>query len=332
MNYLNNFSYLDRIRFSHGTNQLRTDFYQIGQRDRQEAVKLINEKRLRFYSLFALLPEIQTLDLYGDLNSRNINALKTCAQILQDKKLESKVTHLHVENKEMTHQALKWMVETGSEDDGYNDDFDGVIDSSVALLTQTYQDKTVLPKAAELIFKRNKRGLLIHDLTWGFFQSKDPVTLTLVAQYLLSPEKKDVKLARNLLNYDRTIGVSKNTSNRKLYASYLSWLNDNYSFLYFTGESFQLTSRPTPYRVDLGSKYLCKSIYPHNKTTIVPLTERESRCLEAFNKLDASEQNLLSQTSLRIYKTNFNMWREWIKQPVRQQIKMAKAGLGGNTR
>lgn len=332
MNHPNILSYLDRIRLAHGVSQLKNDFYQIGQRDRREAIECINDRRLRFYSLFSLLSELQTLDLYGDLSSRNINTLKTCAQILKDEKLESKVMHLQVENQEITYQSLRWMVDTGVVDDGYNDDFDAILDSSVAILTQTYKDKAILPSVADLIFKRNRKGLLIHDLTWGFFQSKDPVTLKLVAQYLLSPEKKDVALAKSLLNYDGTIGVSKNSSNRKQYTSYLSWLNDNYSFLYFTGESFQLTSKPTPYKVDLGSKYLCKSIFAHNKKTIVPLTKVESRRLEDFNKLDTQEQSLVSQTSHKLYKINVNRWRDWIKQPVTHQVKMAKAGLGGNGR
>lgn len=323
-------SFLDKIRVKYGASQFKDIFYELGQRRKQQAVQLINDKRVFFSSLFILLPEIKALNLYEKLNSRNANAINICAKVLKDKELVTNIQNLSSINDEFNYPVLKWMFKTGIIDDGLNNEFDEVLDGTVSLLIKTYEDKTILPSVVTMIFERNKKGYLIHDLVWALFQAKDPHTLKLIAKYLLSSEKKDTELAWKLLNIETTSDIRKNTNSKKQYESYISWFKENYSYLYFTGESYQLTSNPMPYKVDLGSKYLCKSINLNNRTPLSPLTQKEKIFLESFNQLDIDQQNLLSQTSHKMYKTNINRWRKWIEGPVVQQIKIASAGLRRN--
>lgn len=330
MDNFSTLSYLDRLRLIHGNEQLKTDFYQMAQRNKENAVALINDMRLQFYTLFILLPELQSLNLLEEMSSRNIFAIENYSKILRDVKLSAKINKLGLkEDKEKNYQALKWMINTGAYYDGISDDFDAVIDGTASLLIQRYQDKSILPQVAELIFSRNRNGLLIHDLSWAYFQSQDPYTLKIVAKYLLSQDQADVKLARNLLSTNVIKSMNLASSNYAQYLSYISWLKENYSFLYFTGESFQLSSKPTTYKIDLGSKYLCKSILPHNKKTVVPLSETENNRLESFNQLDCEKQYWLANLSHRLYYKNPNLWKNWMKKSIDQQVEAHQSGLGG---
>lgn len=244
--------FLDQIKMTHGNQKLKKTFREIGRTHREMAAYFLNDKGLSFNSLFILTPEIEALSLYDELNSRNIIALKMCAKILKNKNLADKVNSLSPENIEMIHSVLKWMLISGSRDDGSNNQFDQLLDKTAALLITTHKDKTILPVVADMIFKRYRKGLLIHDLVWAFFQSKDPYTLRLIAEYLKSPEEKDVELCCQLLNLNPD-NINK-AEIKNQYDDYLGWLDENFSYLYFTGESFQLTGSPVLFRVDLDSK------------------------------------------------------------------------------
>lgn len=330
MDNFSTLSYLDRLRLIHGNEQLKKDFYQRAQSSKENAVALINDMRLQFYTLYILLPQIQVLNLLEEMNTRNIFAIESYSKILRDIKLSAKINKVGLkENKEKSYQALKWMINTGAYYDGISDDFDAVIDGTASLLIQKYQDKSILPQVAELIFSRNRKGLLIHDLSWAYFQSQDPYTLKIVAKYLISQDQADVKLARNLLNTNVIKSMNLASSNYAQYLSYISWLKENYSFLYFTGESFQLSSKPTPYKIDLGSKYLRKSILPHNKKTVAPLSEIENKRLERFDQLDCETQHWLAHLSHRLNNKSPNLWKNWMKKSIDQQVEAYQTGLGG---
>lgn len=328
MNRVNSLSSLDKIRLNRSTDDFKGIFHGLGEKQKQRAINYLNEDGLRFSSLFILIPEIKALDLYKKLNRRNAAALKICAQILKDETMLSHVADLTSENSSMTHSTLRWMIRTGSADDGLNDDYDEVMDAVASLLIKTHKDNSVLPVVADMIFKRNRKGYLVHDLVWCFFQAKTTDSLKLVAGYLRSPNRQDVELARQLLHFipDET-GEGANL--QKQYQNFVAWLQENNQFLYFTGENLQFTSDPKPCRVDLDAKYLYKRISPYDHKPIQPLTEVEQNHLQKFHKLRREDEKLLSKYSRRIHDQNLRLWNEWMQYPLDKQIEIAKAAPGG---
>lgn len=324
-----NISFLDKLRLEHGNDYLKSTFLEVGKQQKEKAGYLMNDKRLSFSCLFILLPEINSLNLYDVLNTRNNTAIKICGKAIKDTRLASQVEGLAIKSHEDTYQVLKWILETGAKDDGFDDDFDEVLDVTSAILIKKYNDKTTLPIVVDMVFKRNRKGYLIHDLVWALFQSHDPEVLKLIARYLRSTDKKDRELAYKLLNAENISDDIKNLDNRNLYQAYLLWFKENYPYLYFTDESFQLTSTPTPCRVDLENKYLCKPISPYKRKPLPKVTELERKHLEYFKELDYSEKVLLSKISNEMHNRNIRLWKKWIQSPVTQQIEYAKNSIGG---
>jgi hypothetical protein len=320
---------LDKIRLSQGKEKLKTYFKNLGENQRDKAVKYINDKRLIFTSLFLLLPEIESLNLYEQLNTRNILALKMCAKTLGDQKIVSDVELFFEETHETLYPVLKWMLITGSKDDGLSNQFDEIMDVTALLLTRTYLDKTILPVIEQMIFKRYEKGLYIHDLVWALFQIHDKAVLKLVAKHLLSSEARQVELACRLLNLPYSKANGRNTSRNGQYVSYRSWLKENDGHLYFTGESFQMTSYPKPCDIELTAKYLCKEISPHDRKPVVPFTEKENYLIEQFNGLAQEDKNMLSAFSHKMQNKNSQKWNKWLERPLGEQIKNAKSGRGG---
>jgi hypothetical protein len=62
---------------------------------------------------------------------------------------------------------------------------------------------------------------------------------------------------------------------------------------------------------------------------MMPLTEKETKLLDQFKRLEDTDKILLANCSYHLYRKDSNWWRNWIDSPVLQQIKTAKAILGG---
>lgn len=119
----------------------------------------------------------------------------------------------------------------------------------------------------------------------------------------------DIKLARKLLNY-----------NSGSYNDFISNINKNETYIYFTGESFQYSSRPIFYRVDYSCKYLCK-----RRRTVV-FSNEEKSILNKFKELSEEEQDILSEYSFVLSKTNKQKWEEFMSFNMSQQLQKAKDG------
>lgn len=319
--YANNMGtlcYLDELRKSLGMEKFKASFREIAEKKKENAVNLVNDNKLRFGTLYILSPEIEDLKLTELLNSRNNKALKICDDI-KHKSMKLTYTDLKV---------LEWMLQTGTADDGLSNKYDEIIDDCASVLINTYKDKTVLPVIAELIFKRNRGGRFIHDLVWIFFQSCDPYTLRIIANYLRSRDKKDIELASELLNFVSDNDNISGTNIQKIYTSSLKWLKDNYPYIYFTGENNLLTDSPKPCGVDIGAKYLCKRISHENRKPLKPLTEKEQLLLDTFKKLNSEEKNILSDFSHKMHDNNISAWNNWMNRSVNDQLEIAKKGLG----
>ncbi|MEM1485916.1 hypothetical protein V6615_13740 [Oscillospiraceae bacterium PP1C4] len=326
---LRKLSSLDQIRLDQGTEQLKRIFYRLGETQKQQATFYINEGTLSFPSLFVLIPEIDALNLYDKLNPRNITAIKACAKIAGNQALHVPAEQSPSENSDMLYPVLKWMLKTGAAEDGLCNEYDKVMDGAASILIKTYQDQTNLPIIVDLIFIRNRKGHLIHDLVWCLFQARTPYTLNLIAGYLRSADPQDTKLARKLLHFASVQENAKGAALHNQYEAYLSWLKENYAFLYFTGESFQCTSDPEPWSVDLDAKYLCKGRAPADRNPLNPLTEFEQSCLHQFHEAGDEEKKLLSKYSNKMHNENIESWNKWMQYDLNTKIQIAKGSLGG---
>ena len=239
----------------------------------------------------------------------------------------SKFQYLSSNYREIDYSVLKDMFERGIAHHGQSDEHDEFLDATAALLIKIHKDKTILPIIVDMIFFRNRKGFFTHNLIWAFFQARDPHSLMLIANYLGSEEVNDVKLACKLLDFVPSIDMTMEKGNKKQYTSFFNWLNENYPFLYFTGESFQRTSKPIPYIVALDAKYLCRRISVNTGKPLIPCTEKENNLLVNFNSLDEDNKLLLSEHSLRIYYKNIYLWKSWINNSITKQITIAEARL-----
>ncbi|MBU3129772.1 hypothetical protein [Clostridium tagluense] len=240
----------------------------------------------------------------------------------------SKIQYLYSKHMELGYPVLKGMFERGIAEHGLSNEDDEFLDVVALLLIKLHQDKTILPIIVDMIFFRNRKGLFTHDLIWAFFQARDPYSLMLIANYLISEDANDVKLACKLLDFVPSIDMTMGKNSEKQYVAFFYWLEENYPFLYFTGESFQRTSKPIPYIVTLDAKYLCKQVSPYTGKTFIPYTAKENNLLYYFNHLDESDKLLLSSFSRAIHYENIYLWKSWINHSIIKQISIAKARLG----
>ncbi|MGH4117329.1 hypothetical protein [Clostridium sp.] len=156
--------------------------------------------------------------------------------------------------------VLKGVFERCSWQNELSDEYDELLDASAALLIKIHKDNSILPSIVDTIFFRNRESLFTHDLIWAFFEARDPYSLMLIANYLHSDDERDIKLACKLLDFVPSIDMTTSRDSKDKYMAFFYWLIENYRFLYFTGESFQRTSNPIPYKIDSDAKYKGASI------------------------------------------------------------------------
>lgn len=322
---LNTINFLDKRMDDSEVDSIRSFFYQLAKANEKEALNLVNDENLHFTSLFVLKPEIEELKLFQKLNMRNRIALRITNEILSKKSI-SDVEYLSFDYIQAVHSVLKWMLETGCINDGLNDQYDEVLDITAIFLTKVYRDKTVLPIIAEMIFRRYKYGLLIHDLAWAFFESRDPKSLSIIAERLQSKELKDIELAQKLLSFVPGIGIGNNIDIKEQHLYFLDWFGKNNLFLRFTGESFQQISSPVIYIVVLEAKYLCEPVSIDTGKILRSLSGKEFKLIDEFKRLDKNTQILLSEFSVILHHNNIYKWRDWLEYPIEEQIKFARIG------
>jgi hypothetical protein len=312
---------------THGSAALKSTFYSTAVRDRERAARYLNDADTSFPVLFILMPELEKLGLYKELSARNLHALRVCAR--KQQKLEAYLTHLSGEiGEDAAREYYHWMVETGIGWDGPSagrDEFDEVIDRTAALLIAAHSDDTLLVPIAELIFRRNRRGLFIHDLVWGFFQSADAAALAVIAKYIRSKDDADTQLACELLGLNAPEGES---AKREVFDSFSEWLGENRPYLYLTGEHFQATSAPRPLGRDLEAKYLHREISPKDRAPKTPLEEHELKALEQFREAEREEQELLSAHSHKLHGKDKNAWGNWLGRHIAEQVMAARGDKG----
>ncbi|WP_457943283.1 hypothetical protein [Caproiciproducens sp. LBM24188] len=316
---------LDSIRRARGTRSCRSAFYRLAQNRSETALRLINDDALQFASLYILWPAIEELGFRGSLCERNQIALHLCERMTREKKAGNDQEPALSLDSEEVHNVLLWMFETGTADDGLNEEFDLILDTTASILIKTHHEKRILPQVADLIFRRNRKDSYLHDLTWAYFQSREPDSLRYIAKRLLSHDRRDAELAATLLHIEpselRTVRGCHNK-----YRELNRWIDENKPYLYFTGESLNLTNSPAVCHVDLGAKYLNKAISPRSRKPLSPLTEEEDSCLKHFRERQDDEKEVLADYSRRLHESDLNSWQQWLHNPVGEQIRIAKNG------
>lgn len=317
-------SYLDSIWSAGGSYRLKRVFNDLARRDKQEALRLINDDRLQFPVLFILMEDISTHHLFTGLNTRNMTAINLCTKKIYKYSMDAAMADTL--DSDTFYQTLTWMFYTGKDwggPSGGHDPYDSVIDYIAALLVIMFEDKTVLREIADLIFRRNRQGLFIHDLVWSFFQTLDRDALVLIAGYMLSNNQRDVELACTLLNFDVPVSANR-VEVKKTHRMFMDWLNENKPYLYLTGEHFQMTSKPKHLDADKEAKYLGKEISPRHRAPVEPLTENEVACLHRYRETTNEEQELLTNYSHRLRDRDSRLWYEWMQKQVAEQVIAAR--------
>ena len=213
----NSLSYLDLLWQGQDAERLKQEFRFLAARDKRRASRLINDPNLRFPTMFTLLPEIESMNLTG-LSPRNAEAIRICAIRRGNPGARRK------QKSPSEFEALKWMFETGYVWDGPLDEYDtydAVIDTCAALLIKRYKYTAILPQVCDLIFRRNRNSLYIHDLVWSFFQAYDPESLRLIARYILSYDFRDDELACKLLHLPVPDAGTDFAARQALYEDYM---------------------------------------------------------------------------------------------------------------
>lgn len=294
---------LEQIRRSRGNEQCQKFFYTTAEKSRENAVRAVNSPGIGFGTLFVLRKAIGELKLEQELNRRNRSALAFCRAV------EEKTGN--AASGEDEREVLEWMFLSGARDDGMEESFSHVLDLCAAVLLKKHRDTQILSQAAELLFRRNRRGTCLHDLAWAFFQARDPKALRIAARYLRSGDKKDIELANTLLHVPKD---EENGNNR--YSNYLSWLDSNEAYLHYTGESLQCAARPAAFRVDLPAKYLQKS----------RPAEADGETVACFAQVQEPDQKLLAEYSQTLHQKKPAQWESWRRLPVEEQLRNAKKG------
>ncbi|MBC2582025.1 hypothetical protein HGI79_17430 [Clostridium sp. DJ247] len=314
------------MRADNGTDKLIAFFKELIEKDINKAVSFINDTKLKFPSLFALIPLIEESNILNSLDLRNKITLEIINDMLTNSKKHTNMEYLCYDYIQVVHSSLKWILVTGASTDGLNEKLDEVLDVSAILLAKVYKDKTVLPTIVDMIFERYKKGFLIHDLIWAFFEAGDPNSLILIANHLKTGDLQEIELASKLLSFIPGINMGTNIDGNKNYLTFLYWIKENIFFLHFTGESFQQSSNPTPYVVVLKAKYLCKNVSIDTGKIIESLTPRENQLIETFSSLDGNTKVLLANFSVTVYRKNIVLWNKWIQYDISEQISIAKVG------
>lgn len=234
----NNTAYLEGIRLKFGNERLKDVFHDATEHDHDNAARLVNDN-IRFPSLFLLRPEISKARLYERLNQKHKQALDISDEILTgtidraNRMMDSDRT------------ALQWMLQSGYQDDGIDEQYDQVLDTSALLLSRVHKDKACMKPIVEILFNRHRKGFYTYDLTWAFFEASEPMDLLLVAEKLRSNHPKDRELARNLLNFVPCLEKEKDM--HRQYKCCTRWIRHNRNRLTYTGESNQQHNNPRRY-------------------------------------------------------------------------------------
>lgn len=329
-------SLLDNVRLSNKVQELKNYFREQLQINHEKAMEMINDQNLHFSTLYLLKSELTEKTTQRELDPIYRKALDI-ADLLSMKilgkpsgifgKLEKKLRSMDKESI----SALRWIVGTGGPEDGLGSKYEQLIERSAAFLIKSIGDTTQLPALVEMIFARNRRKALIHELVWAFFEARSPDSLKLLAQQLNSHDRRDAELASRLLCF--IPGIADNSVHTRLspYSRASGWLDENTPFLCYTGENLHMSNKPMSYNVSLTAKYLCHPISIDTGEPLMRFLPSENRKLSELEKLPEKLQERLADFSWMLYRRNIYQWNTWIRLSINEQSALASQMTGGYT-
>ena len=308
--------YFDLLNKAYDYDSFRKAFKRFLLENERGAIYYLNDKRLYFPTLYFVKKEVESLNTLGNLNLRNRIALNLCSVIKGDMKFKE-ISDKY--NSKRIHDTLIWMFDSGVYADGLNDEFDEILDGTVGTLICYMKDHSILPSVVDLMFNRYEKGCFIHDLSWYLLQSKDPSLLGLITNRLKLSNEKSIQLACKLLHIDGDLSSFQENKEVNIQQTY-NWVNENMPYIYFSGESFQLSSEPNIFKVHLEGKYLNKKVSPDTGEFLKPLKIFEKDALDNFRQSSLEKKEQLSEYSYKLKKQNHKLWRQWIKNDLSSQI------------
>jgi hypothetical protein len=336
---------LDNLRLSNGPEGLKNYFRELLRVARGSALAAINDSDIRFGTLYLLKPELPEKLVQNDLNPLYRKALDMADSLTGN---VSPGTESNIRKSgEDAASALRWIIRTGLPEEGLGSRYEQLMERAAALLVKSFGDTSILPELAEIIFDRNKRGALLHELVWAFFEARCPESLRLVAQRLVSADRRDVELAKKLLCFipgmsndasgdmagetasNISTGAGDRLTGPGLYKTALEWLEENRHFLYYTGESLHLCNLPQHYRVSWPAKYMCRPVSPDNGKPLLEYPPPQIEIISRFERLPEPLQKLLADYSRSLCKRNINQWNAWMRLPVEEQVRAASPETEG---
>ncbi|MBE9593085.1 MAG: hypothetical protein IMF19_06365, partial [Proteobacteria bacterium] len=124
-------AFLDQVRLKDGNDKLKKVFQESAAHDKEAAVNSLNHEDLQFTSLFLLRDDIEKLAIAEQLSERNRIAMEIVDDVLsRDEKSSPASSRLPIcDHIQMVHSVLRWMLETGSKDDGLSAEYIQVLDT-----------------------------------------------------------------------------------------------------------------------------------------------------------------------------------------------------------
>jgi hypothetical protein len=290
------------------------------------SLDVLNSDNISFPQLFTLSKQINKSLLIKNLSLKNKIALEFSYVVLSKEKAFIIYSDLNNYDNKINHAALKWILETGAVYDGMNNEYDEVIDKAAIILAVIFKDTSILPIMKELIFKRNKKKTLIHDLLWGYFSSYEIETLALIATKLNSDDMEEVKLAFDLLQLQKNFNINYDRFQDTIYIKFINWYKENKDYIYFTGESFQEKSNPSYYSINIEAKYLCKRVLREDGTVLDIVSDRELELVNNLKKANKVTKKFISDYSNKLHRNDIISWKDWFSCPFRMQLQIALSG------
>jgi hypothetical protein len=291
--------------------------------DVQTALDSVNDSSCPFPVFFLLIPNIKAAIPREDLSARNLIALS-----LYESRLSGR-TPGNLNSGPPFRETLMWMLSSGRESDGMSDLYDELLDAAAISLILIFKDASAARDAMKLCFERNRKGTFNHDLVWALFRSYSLDSLSGAAEYILSPDEKDVGFACRLLYLKPPRDPRDEAEKKALHDAYLGWLYENSEYMYFTGDSFQRTSEPVFSVLNASAKYIGK---PVSKETGIPLggvTLHEQTVMALFERSDDGEKARLLSYSEKLRKNDPASWTGFLSLPFEKQRSAAHGGTEG---
>lgn len=312
---MNNIINLEKTRQLYGVKKLNEEFQKLLNLNKSTAISTINSQNISFYTFFTLIDVIKSNNLQYCLNSKYIFVLN-----ITDENEQKKLDNLHYNKNSEYHDYLLWIFKTGYKFDGYNNDFDELLDYSAVNLLLNYKNYSILNDVCTLIFKRNRENLYNHDLIWAFLKSKNKFLFLEILKYLKSSNIIDREFANELLSQFTNDKVENS------YKYWSKWINENNDFLFYSNQHFQLTSNPKCYLIDYDSKFIGKSCINYTKNSFSD--NYHTKTLDDLHKYDEETVKTACNHSYFMRNTNKSNWEKLsVDDKVNLATKYAKERL-----